>query len=175
MATSPYTHPAIYKSVIVGGVPSPGVVTLTGHDRIHRWEKQSPKGTVGDFVLNHGRGIAEFTATFFLVDLNDIEDWDDFVRILAASQEGPKAKALSIYHPDLVRNKITDAVVTSIGGVTHDAKNGAQAVVKFLEFQVVRKKPVTKADPAAKTPNKPDPNADVKRELTALTEQFRVP
>lgn len=178
MATTPNTHPDIYKSILLGGVFSPGTVTLSGFDRVHAWEDQRPKGAMGENTINHGPKNAGFTATFFLADLEDVAQWDDFQRLISSTVDGQKPQALPAYHPDLVRNKITDVVVESIGGFVHDGKNGASVTVKFKEYRPPKPKPAAKAGAAKKkadAQSRPDPNAEAKRELAALVEQARKP
>lgn len=174
MSTSPYTHPNLYKTLVVGGSPSPGKVTLSGHDREHRWEVRAPKGAEGDLVINHGKATSKFTASFFLADLEDIEAWDDWVRPLVTSAESQAPKALTVYHPDLARNKITDAVVENVGGIVHDPKNGATVTVKFIEYRAKKARPSVNPV-ASKAAKKDDPNAKIKAELAALVEQANHP
>lgn len=176
MSTSPATHPEIYQAIVLGGVRSPGKVTLTNCDRKHDWDVQKPKGQTGAVTVNKGPANGGFTASFFLADEDDVAGWDDFAALIASTVEGPKPKALSVYHPDLARNKITDVVVESIGVLQHDGKNGATCVVKFLEYRPPKPKPAAKAAAGkAKKAPRPDPNADVKRELSALVAQARTP
>lgn len=176
MATSPATHPELYKSIVVDSRTSPGKVTLSNCDRKHEWDQQKPKGQTGEVSVNKGPKNSGFTASFYLVDETDVGGWDDFVAVLNASVEGPKPKALSVYHPDLARNKITDVVVESIGILQHDGKNGATVVVKFLEYRPAKPKPAAKAAAGkAKSAARPDPNAARKAELAALLDQAKAP
>lgn len=180
MATTPSTHTDLYTAVMIGGVFSPGTVKLSGFERKHSWEVQRPKGTTGEVTINHGPKNGGFTAEFYLADLEDVAAWDEFQRMLAASIEGPKPRALPAYHPDLVRNKIVDVVVESIGGFVHDANGGARVTCKFLEYRPPRPKPAAKPDAGkarkgANAGNRPDPNADAKRELQALIDQAKAP
>lgn len=176
MPTSPHTHPELYRSIILGGQASPGVVKLSNCDRQHGWEKQQPKGQAGEFTVNKGPKNSGFTATFYLADDVDVAGWDSYSAMLASTVEGPKPKAMPVYHPDLARNKITDVVVESLGILSHDGKGGAHVTVKFLEFRPPKPKPASKA--AAGTPAKakrPDPNAAAKAELAALLAQAKAP
>lgn len=177
MSTTPATHPELYKSINVGGVDSPGTVKLSGHDRNHEWKESKPKGQKGAVTTNCGPSNGSFTATFYLVDLDEVTAWDNFRKILAASVDGPKAKALSVFHPDLVRSGIVDVVVKSLGGLTYDEDGGAHVAVKFLEYRPAAPKPVSKADASARrgTTTVNDPNAKRKAELAALVEQAKRP
>ncbi|HEY3499765.1 MAG TPA: hypothetical protein VGK73_33970 [Polyangiaceae bacterium] len=176
MPTSPHTHPELYRSLLLDGQPSPGVVTLSNCERQHGWEKQSPKGQAGEFTVNKGPKNSAVVASFYLVDDTDVGGWDSYAAMLSSTVDGPKPKAMSAYHPDLARNKITDLVVESIGILQHDGKGGAHVTVKFLEFRPPKPKPASKAAaaPPAKA-KRPDPNAAAKRELAALLEQAKVP
>src|SRR5690606_10891447 len=135
-----------------------------------------PKGQTGAVTVNRGPANGGFTATFYLADETDVAGWDSFSALIASTVEGPKPKALSVYHPDLARNKITDVVVESLGILNHDGKGGANVTVKFLDFRPPKPKPAKKA--AAGAPAKRerlDPNAARKAELAALLEQARSP
>lgn len=181
MATSPYQHPAIYKSLIFSdGSESPGVVTLSGHDLPEEWEKQRAKGTTGTTTVNHGRGVIEFTATFSLADDEDRDGWDRMVKFLRSTTSaggGGKPKAIGVYHPDLVAQQISDCVVTSIGGLTHDDKGGSKGAVKFLEYRPPKPKPASKAAAGGARQGRTvlDPNAKAKRELELLLAQAKQP
>jgi hypothetical protein len=178
MATTPTTHPDLYRNVFIGDRFSPGTVSLSGYARKHDWNEQKPKGQTGAQTINRGPANGGFTATFFLVDLEQVREWDEFHRMLSASVEGPKPKALAAYHPDLVRNKIIDVVVAEIGDMVHDGKGGATVVCKFIEYRPPKPKPASKAA-AGKTRTGTttvnDPNAAAKAELAALTAQARQP
>jgi hypothetical protein len=179
MATTPHNNPDLYGYILLGGSRSPGVVTLTGHDRAHGWEDQKPKGTAGEYTVNRGPQNSSFTATFLLADLEDVEAWDTFQRLLDSSLSGPKPRALPVYHPDLARNRITDVVVESVGGMTHAKDGGMTVVCKFKEFRPPKPKapakPVAGRSRPSNAESRPDPNADAKRELAALLEQAKAP
>jgi hypothetical protein len=179
MATSPATHPDIYKTLIVNGGESPGAVKLSGFDFEQDWEEQKAKGSTGATSLNRGRKLVKFTATFMLADLEDVEAWETFHRTLRESVEGPKPKALLIFHPDLMRQGAIDFVVTSIGGMAHDGKGGSTVTCKFLEYRPPKPRPAAKADAGAGTRRGTttvnDPNAARKAELAALLEQAKAP
>lgn len=177
MATTPYTHPDLYKSIHIGGVLSPGKVTLSGFDREHDWDVQKAKGSTGATTVNRGPANSGFTASFHLADEEDVEAWDAFQRMLSASVEGPKPTALSAYHPDLVRNKIVDVVVKSIGSMQHDDRGSATVVCKFIEYRPPKPKPAVKANAKSRAADatSTDPNAARKAELAALVAQAREP
>lgn len=175
MSHMPATHPLIYKSIIADGVESPGVVTLSGHERAPEIETKAAKGSTGATNVQHGMKIASFTATFNLIDLEDVTAWDSFTKVLESTFNGPKPKAIFVYHPDLVRQRITEVIVESLGPLQYDAKGGATAVVKFVEYRPPKPKPAAKAGGTAerKGTTKVDPNAAAKRELQLLLDQAK--
>ncbi len=177
MALTPHTHPDLFKVITIGGVPSPGKVTLSNGDRDHDWDVQKAKGQTGCTTVNRGPDVSRVVASFYLADAEDVDGWDAFHRILAASVEGPKPTALSVYHPDLARNKITDVVVESIGLPKHGDNGSAVVVCKFIEYRPPKPKPAVKAGAKARqgTTTLNDPNAARKAELDALVAQAREP
>lgn len=177
MATNPVIHPDLYSAILLGNMFSPGTVTLSGHERAQRWEKQTPDGATGFFTVHKGDAARGFTAEFFLADLAQVEAWDEFQKVCESTVSGPKPRPLAAYHPDLVRNRIGDVVLESIGGFIHDGKGGARVTVKFLEYRPPKPKPASRPAPSnGKAPaNRNDPNAQAKAELAALLEQAKAP
>lgn len=176
MATNPTTHPDLYKSIILGNVPSPGTVTLSGHERKHRWETQRPDGSQGAYTISKGPDVRGFTAEFYLADLDDITEWDAFQALIESTVDGSKPRALAVYHPDLVRNRIGDVVCESVGGFAHDGKGGARVLVKFLEYRPPRPKPAARPAPSnGKVADRNDPNSEAKAEFAALLAQAQAP
>lgn len=180
MATSPYVHPLLYKSLVFfGGVTSPGKVRLSGHDQKDKWERHAPKGTSGEVSINHGRELVEFTASFELADDEDRDGWVEFskfLKSLTSAGGNGKPKAIGIYHPDLTDGGLIDFVVTSVGGMVHDDKGMSRATAKFLEFRPPKPKPASKAAAGPRQGTTTlDPNEKAKRELQLLLEQARKP
>ncbi|MBK8997684.1 MAG: hypothetical protein IPM35_18300 [Myxococcales bacterium] len=191
MSTNPFQHPELYSAVKLGGVRSPGVVTLSGHDRNQDWEIKAAKGQEGASTSRNGEKIAEFTATFYLCDLSiggapsDLDRWDDFQRLIESTTAGPSPVALPIEHPDLARNRINQVVNGGVGGMVHDGKGGATVAVKFIEYRPPKKKASGKPKPKATSSSTTDdaakkiadivndPNASAKAQLAALEEQFQ--
>lgn len=194
--TRPYDLDEDYSHIILGTVMSPGIVTLSGHDRTKAWDIQPAKGTTGASSLLNGDPVGQFTASFQLSDdspdpdseefLNDFERWERFQLMLEAMLAGPTPVALPIYHPDLVRNHFTEVTVAAIGGMRHDGRGGATVEVKFIEYKPPKPKRAAKAaaKPATQGPSygeqfgpppppKPDPNAEAKAELAALLAQAK--
>jgi hypothetical protein len=186
--------------LILGNLRSPGVVTLTGHDREKRWNVKSAKGQEGASMTLDGDDPGQFQASFYLTDSvpddggpTDVALWEDFQKLIESTTPvGGKPTALPIVHPDLLRNRYTSVVNAGVSGCLHDGKGGRTYQVKFREYVPPKPKPVQKAaakpsqqyaaNPAndvigtgTRESPKNDPNADAKRELAELTNQARQP
>jgi len=173
---NPIDQPELYDSIVTAGKSSPGQVTLSGHDRNHKWDIKDADGAGGASTTHKGEKVAQFSASFALVkdpvlDIDEFADWETYVATLKAAlpNSGPP-KALDIYHPDLAANDIKSVTIESIGGMVHDGKGGATVVVKFLEYRPAKKKGGSPkgSKPAAQ---KPDPNGDLKAQIYALLKQ----
>lgn len=177
---NPHANESLYDAIVLGGKRSPGFVTLSGHDRNHKWDVKEADGHGGATTTYKGEQIAQFSASFYLVvdpvlGLDEFAEWDVFAAIIRSML--PRTglpKAMDIYHPDLARNDIKSVSQASIGGMAHDGKGGATVVVKFLEYRPAKKKGGTPK--GSKTAAKaPDPNADLKAEVARLLVEAKKP
>lgn len=187
---TPANYPDLFAAIILGTRRSPGVVTLSGHDRMKNWDIQAAKGQQGETSQLNGDKLGEFQASFYLTGdtddergSNDFIEWDSFQALIESTTSGPAPVALPIYHPDLVRNGFTEVVNAGIGGMIRDDRGGATVQVKFREHRPPKPKPpaTAKVKPSSGTakpgepPPKPDPNADAKRELAGLLDEAKKP
>jgi len=175
----------LYSAIILGTTRSPGVVTLTGHNREENWDIQAAKGSAGASTVLNGRGVGQFQATFYLADQEDFDDWAVFQRVIESTTNGTEPTALPIYHPDLALNGFTEVSNGGVGGIVRDERGGWTVQVKFLEFRPPRPKAAaaatarggttasTTTGSAAAAPY--DPNAAAKRELAGLLEEAATP
>jgi len=175
MPPNPVDNPDLYDVIVLGGKRSPGVVTLSGHDSKVSWDIKKGPGLAGASMTRKAEDPAEFTATFYIVkddtlDVDEFAEWDAFQDHINSTVSGKTPKAYDVYHPDLARQNIKQVVKASIGGMTHDGKGGATVVVKFTEYK--RPKPAA-GSPRPKKKAEADPDAALKAELAALTEQFK--
>lgn len=189
---NPFDSEELYNKILLGGVLSPGVVRLSGHDRNQDWDIKAAKGQDGASSSLNGKPIGQFQATFTLVvdyedGADEIEEWRQFQNLIESTTNGQTPVALPIYHPDLALNGFTEVTNGGIGGMIHDGKGGALVTVKFVEYRPPKPKPVAGAKAKAsagttsttkggfKQPAKPDPNADAKAELAALLAEAQAP
>lgn len=205
---NPQVHPDLYDSIILGTARSPGVVKITGHDRDQAWDNKEAKGSSGATSTLNGPPLAVFQCEFYLVvdyeaGVDEQEEWTAFQRVIESTTNGPKPIALPILHPDLARQKITEACNAGISGMVHDGRGGAKVIVKFQEHRPPKPKPPANAtikpssgsggssqrlaietsagsknydDSSTTAPPKQDPNERAKAELDSLlAEASRTP
>lgn len=190
--TLPAQNADALNVLVFPAMTSPGVVTLSGHDRQKNWDAQKAKGNTGASNVLNGDDPGEFTASFYLAgdgentdfeESDDFDRWDAFQKYIEATTNGPKPFALPVYHPDLARQHYTEVTNGCVFGVVHDGKGGATGKIKFVEYKPAKKKVATKAigKPSGAggvpfgPPPPPDPNAAAKAELDQLLKVAQTP
>lgn len=178
------------STIVLGTKRSPGVVTISGHNRDQNWDVKAAKGQTGASSSLQSTPVGGFRCSFYIVDDNvesseetEFDRWESFHRLLESMVSGPKPTALPIFHPDLARNKYTEVSLKSIAGAQHDGRGGVTYVVDFIEYKPPRAKKSTgaKAKPGQKTADSGsdedayDPNAAAKAQLEGLLEEAGKP
>jgi hypothetical protein len=166
-----------YDYIWLAGMKSPGVVTLSGHDRTLGWDVKKAPGQKGATTTLTGDEPAEFTASFYLVrddsvGRDDFADWPAFDAMIRSSVDGKEPKALDVYNPDLATNGITSVVLKKFGGVKHDGKGGQTIDVVFLEYRPAKPAGGTPKGSQTKKKN-PDPDQAALDELKKLTDEYQ--
>lgn len=175
----PIDDAELYNYVVLGGVRSPGVVTLSGHDRKIDWDIKAATGQAGATMTRKGSSPIEFTASFYLVrdegiGVDNIFEWPDFAAKVQSTISGATPKALDIYQPDLAANGIKSVVMKSISGAKYDRKGGVTYDVQFIEY--FPPKPSKGSPKGSKTvgnSKKIDPDQAALDELSRLTQQYK--
>lgn len=178
LTLTPIDYPELYDSIVLAGKRSPGVVTLSGHDRVIGWDVKKGPGQSGATTTRTSDDPREFTASFYLVrdlsrGIDDLSLWPDFAALVLSTVSGATPKALDVYHPDLAASDIKSVVLKSLGGAVHDGKGGVTYVVKFLEYRPPKSKGGSPNGSKTKPKIDPnDPNAAALAELAALTKKY---
>ena len=169
---NPLDDPALYNVVELGGVQSPGRVTITGHDRKQGWDIKEGQWAEGrdDNALD-GR-----PCRVHLLVLpggpRDFDAWPTFLATVNSTADGAAPLALDIYHPDLAEVGITSVVKATVAGTTHDGMGGQTKVVKFLEYRPPA--PARGSPKGSKASAKaPNPNQAALDELARLTAEYQ--
>jgi len=178
---NPIDNEELFNSIVLGGVKSPGKVTLSGHDRKVTWDVKSAPAQKGATTTLKEIPPIEFSASFYLVkdpaqDIDNFADWPAFQEVIDSTVSGSKPKAVDIYHPDLASQKppIVSVCKASVGGFIDDGKGGRTVVVKFQEYSPPKPAGGTPAGSSTKkNPDPNDPDAAAKAQLDALTNQYK--
>ena len=164
----------LYNGILLKGVLSPGQVTISGHDRITKWDVKDGPSLNGATTTLKGTPPIEFTCSFYLLrdasqGIDDFETWPDFLKLINSTLTGTKPTALDIYHPALAANDIKSVVKATVGGEIYDGKGGMTVAVKFQEYRPPKKQGGT---PLGSKKQGPDPNAAAQAEIERLTKQY---
>jgi hypothetical protein len=171
---NPIDDPDLYDHVELGGVQSPGVVTIMGHDRKVGWDIKKGAGQSGATTTRSSDEPIEFTCSFKLVDADDFDAWPTFLATVNSTVSGQAPTALDIYHPDLAENGITAVVKATVMGTVHDGTGGVTKAVKFLEYRPPRPaKGSPKGSKAGADAKAPDPNQAALDEIARLTAEYQ--
>ncbi len=166
---NPLEDPELFDKVDLGGLLSPGVVKITGHDRKINWDVKAGKGQSGASSTLKDIPLGTFTCAFYLADEADIAEWPAFRELINSTVSGTTPKALDVFHPDLANNKFRSVVLANFKGCVHDGKGGQTHSVEFQEYCPPKPKG---GSPSGSKKTGPDPNAAAKAELAALTAQY---
>lgn len=166
---NPLEFSEILDVIEFNGVQSPGICTLSGHQRAYKWDVKSADGSGGASTTFKGEEIADFKATFTLCadpisDVDDFIEWFVFKSVLMGFVDGKNAAEIT--HPELLSNGIHQVVVKSIGPIMYDNKGTGTVDVGFLEYRP----PVKKG--ASPKPKANAANQDAKNELDTLRKEF---
>lgn len=156
-----YAWPA-WNKLLVCGVPSPGVVRLSGHVRTIGWDVKDASGQDGGTTTRKGKSVGKFTAEFELSDdpmATDFAEWDSFEALLMTSISGTEPEAMEVIHPDLQRNGFSAVVLAQIGEMIPDGTGGARIKVDFIEYAPPKPK-ATGAAGKPKGTTETDPRVD---------------
>jgi hypothetical protein len=171
---NPIDNEELFDAIKLGGVASPGVVKLSGHDRVIGWDVKKGAGQSGATTTRTSEDPVEFTCAFYLATAEDFAAWPAFLALARSTIAGATPKALDIYHPDLAENDIKSVVLRRVAGVVHDGKGGQTRTLVFLEYRPPKPKGGTPKGSTAKKTTAPDPNQAALDELARLTDEYQV-
>lgn len=171
MTINPLDDPEVYDHIELGGVESPGVVKITGHNREIGWDVKKGSGQSGATTTRSSDEPARFTCAFTLSDREDFDDWPAFLEVAKSTVSGKTPKAVDIYHPDLAENGIQSVVLAKVLGTVHDGLGGQVRSIEFLEYRPPVKRGGTPKGAKASA-KAPDPNQAALDELARLTKKY---
>lgn len=169
----------------LAGKRSPGRAVFANHNLVLKWDEKDADGQDGTTNALKGRKIAKPTVTIYLEQDIPLPGQADvyaeaeaFIQhVLSLIPNSGPPTAVQISHPDLARLRITEVAIESVSGLTYDGLGGCSFSIQFTEFRPAKPKAPATAKAKASTGStgggreKPDPNAQAKAELRALTEE----
>jgi hypothetical protein len=97
---SPHNDEQGWNTITLVDHVSPGVVTLSGHDRKPKWDIQAASGQKGaTMALTSPSEPGAFDADFYLADQDEFDAWDSFQALIESSIAVDPPTGLDIYHP----------------------------------------------------------------------------
>lgn len=172
MSPNPIDDEELYDVLILGGLASPGKVTLSGHDRKIGWDVKKGPGQSGASMTRTSEDPVSFTATIDLADQDDFDAWDEYKALIDATVSGKTPKALDCYHPDLAEQGIKSVVKDTTQGTQHDGMGGQRKVVKLIEYKPPKPAGGTPSGSNSKA-NALDPNQDLLDKIAGLENEFK--
>lgn len=166
---NPIDDEEIFNRLDLGGVFSPGVVTLSGHDDVVEWDVKAAEGQKGASLTRKGSKPRTFKASIFMATEEQFAQWPAFRDMVNSTTKGTTTVAVDIYHPDLAAAGITSVVKGTIAGPVY-ASGGVTRVVTFQEYAPPK---AAGGSPGGSKAKGPDPNAAANAELAALTKQYQ--
>jgi hypothetical protein len=131
---NPLDFPQNWDVIIIAGVSSPGICTISDPKRTHEWDVKKGKGTVGATITFVQKPPAKFSVTFEFWTRQHFTDWANFRALLKYDPSKKTVQATDIFHPALSDIDITSVVVESIGGIVHKGGQKYEVTVEFLEY-----------------------------------------
>lgn len=166
-------HETVVRYITLDGQKSPGIATITGGGPPPKWNERSGYGLSGATLVFTGLGLAEFTVSLELYELNaegksDWEEWESWSKLLAPPEPGRRAKARDVWHPFLAALKVRSCVIDGPIPIPEEVTDGVWGVqIKFKQYRRLK---MNLAKPEGSTATPQDP---VDQRIEALSKQFQ--
>lgn len=188
--TNPVDNPKAYDFFVLAGRRSPGRCTFSFPTRDEGWELQQAKGKGGGETVHNGAPLIEFDVELFLWKedyiiggVDHFAEWETFRTLFQLPIAESASKALDIYHPQLDGLGVTSVVVRTWTQPQPDGAGGATVKIKLAQYSPPKRKAAGKpggskagggtGSGAPGAGGTADPNAELKAQVKALTEEFK--
>lgn len=190
---NPTANPKLFEVFKLAGQTSPGVLkqpAFPDAKRVEGWDVATAPGKDGGGLEHKGAKPQKFSCEIELwVDENGdrFADWEKWSPLLAtSSKDGDEQQALDIYHPTLDELGITSVVVATWEPPKLQEPGGSSVVkIEFIDAATLKTKNTGAPKGSAnnkpqgggggnnKANEKPDPNADLKRQLAQRRQEYK--
>jgi len=143
----PISVPGLIDIANIGGVLTPGVIApdgIKGFERKRDWDVKKSKGSSGATITDQGAPPAEGTIKLLLWRrsfdppdfVDDFEDWETLRSVLdTAKGDKSKVQALTVIHPQINQQGVTDCVVKSYTPLVNEGAGLWSVTITLLEFR----------------------------------------
>lgn len=174
-AVSPWSYPTAWDTITIGKLSWYGKFEIRGASRKYKWNIADGWGFSGAYEIFQAQPPAKFTITFYVWADSQYSTYLSLLDALTyspthlppnnASGAAGSTNALTLVHPQLQNNRISQAVVESIGGLEKQSDDLMFSfTVDFVEFVPQRAFPPQTPDTSA-DPNDPNLSPEVKAAL----------
>ena len=185
LTSNPLVNPGAFDRISVAGVVNPGLVRVSGGERVYDWDVKEAPGSQGSTITYRGWKISDgISLYFFFWNREQIDSFfSQFLPLFQLDANKTAPKPVDVFHPVLNANGITSVVAKKIGQLTPEDKLGWSLTVEVLEYRPAPKKNATStpkssngtAPGTGKEAGKPTAMDEQDKQIAALMEQARRP
>jgi hypothetical protein len=151
-------------TIVIGGTPCPGKVTITGGNKAFRWQVNLAPWTSGATVNPLGDDIIEFDVLVQLWTARHWQDWQTFAKsylstAVVSAPGGVTSLALSIQHPILNAPPLSldHVLVKRMTPMVNDGTGLWSCTISFMQFRPQTKPAKSRPNAAIPAAAKPQP------------------
>lgn len=183
LTSNPLVNPEAFDVIVVAGVVNPGIVKVTGAERVFDWDVKDAPGSQGSTITYRGWKPTESIQLRFELwtQAQITEFFTTFVPLFYYDASKSAPKPVDVFHPILNANQINSVVTKKIGPLVLEDKQLYSCTIEVLEYRPAPKKNATTTpksstgtDPS-KAAAKPTVEDEQDRQITALMEQAKKP
>ena len=185
LTSNPLVNPGAYNVISVAGVVSPGLVRVSGGERVYDLDIKEAPGSQGSTITYRGWKASDgITLYFFFWEREQIDVFfATFLPLFQIDANKSAPKPVDVFHPVLNANQINSVLTKKIGQLTPEDKLGWSLTIEVVEYRLAPKKNATStpkssngtAPGTGKAAGKPTALDEQDRQIAALMEQARRP
>jgi hypothetical protein len=177
LTSNPLQDPAAFDVIVVAGVVNPGLVRVTGADRVFDWDVKDAPGSQGSTITYRGwKPTDSIQLRFEFWEQEQINDfYTNFVPLFYYDANKTAPKPVDVFHPILNANQINSVVTKKIGPLVLEDKQLYSCTIEVLEYRPAPKKNATTTPKAsaATDPEKAAAKSPIEDALDRRIEQLR--
>jgi hypothetical protein len=183
LTANPLVNPRAFDTLTVAGVVSPGLVRVTGGERVYDLDIKKSPGSQGTTITYRGWQVSDsISLYFFFWEREQIDAFfASFLPLFQIDANKTAAKAVDVFHPALNANNINSILTKKIGQLTPEDKSAWSLTIEVVEYKPAPKKNATSTptsssgtDPA-NAAAKPTALDEQDKQIAALFEQAKRP